>query len=220
MFRRRRFLPIAAAVAFLAFPGSDLQALPATPRGAGTTTKRHVAVGASLGFPYLAVTGQYGIADRFDAGLNLRSAWGSMQRAGLEARVRLIDGPSSALAVRAAADAWFRRPAEPRWVELTGTQDVGASVAVLYSWATTRNTVITTEGSVQFIGNRQPKRPPLSGPPPWIAFGTNAGFRIGAEVPSPGGLVLGFDLGLDLHLSGFDAAYAMPSFSIGLGAML
>jgi hypothetical protein len=55
---------------------------------------------------------------------------------------------------------------------------------------------------------------------PALAFGSNAGVRLAAEIPFDRGLVLSFLLGMDFHLSGFDTALAMPLFAVRVGYAL
>jgi hypothetical protein len=206
-------LPRAALLAVLLFAPLRGQALGPTLLSAGTLEPGQTGVHGAVGFPYLDVRLLRGVVPGLDVGLVGRAAWADVQRLGLLARWRFAPG----LALRAGVDGWFRRPASTRWIDITGEQDLTGALAVTWSFATPRGTILTFEGALLGIGTTRPRSMPLDGPPPAFAVGTSSAVRFGAEVPNDGGLVLTLQVGADLHLSGFDGALAMPVFALGVG---
>lgn len=207
----------AALPALLLWAGAA-QAQSPTARSSTPAGDGQVLVGGTLGFPWTEVRATYGLGGWLDAGVSVRSAWGAVQRGGLVARLRLSPpGPAQGLALRAGLDAWWARPAGTLWVDLTGEQDYGGQFALVYSWTTRRGAVLSLDVGAQIVATHKPRPPPLSGPPPGLAFGAHPTVMVVAELPlGAAGPWLAFDLGASMHLSGFDDAFFVPLFGVGV----
>lgn len=213
----RTLIAVLVALSALSSPS---RALDGTLHSAQSLGAHRLAVGADLGFPYLTVTAAYGLPASVDLMVQARTGWGHLQRAGLGARWHFLGDESSAMALRVDLDTWLGRPDSLRWLEFTGLYDASASAAFLYSWRTGKGTLMTVETRVEAVGTSTAPLAPLGGVRPVLAFGPNVLLRAGAELPLTPELWLAFDLGLHLHLSGFDPAVALPAFSVGLAYTL
>lgn len=200
------------------------QAQEATPLSASPFKPGQFSIAVTTGFPY-AVNAQaaVGLVPRFDLTVIARAAWADVQRFGVEGRIRLTD-PSSprGFALKLGADSWAQRPPNGNltWLNITGLQDVTFWANGVFSWTTPRGTVMSTQAGVELVGTREPPEPPLAGTPPLLTFGPNITVRAAAEIPFRSGLRFLFDLGVDIHLNGFDSAEAMPEVSVGLSYAL
>ena len=167
-----------------------------------------------------------GISRRFELSALGRIAWQDVQRFGLEARIRL-NNPSKSygFALKVGADSWTGRPAPHSdgsnpWLDITGLQDFTGWLDAVASMSTLRGTVLSASVGVALVGDHSPPTTPLQGTPPFIAWGTNITARIAAELPLKGRLLLVFEIGADLHLTGFDTATIMPEAALGLAYTL
>lgn len=177
-------------------------------------------VGADLGFPWLTVGAAYGLPAPVDLRAQVRTAWGHLQRVGVGARFGLLVDEGSALALQVDLDAWLGGPADVRWRIFTGQHDVTLGVGLLYSWLAAEEVVLTVEGRLAALGTRSAPLEPLGGLRPTLAGGPAAAVRVGAEWPVAQALWLALDLGMHLHLAGFDPAVVTPVFSAGLAYSL
>jgi hypothetical protein len=217
---------VACAAWLLCSAPARVDAQTATPLSAGTLPAGKTSIVGFVGFPYLTVEAGHGLTSRFDLTLSARTAWADIQRLGLLGRFRFSDpAAASGFAVRLGADTWMGRPkihgdGTNPWIDITGRQDLTILADGIYSWTTPRGTVMSAVAGLQMVGTRQVPAVPLGGVPPYLSFGPNLTFRVAAEVPHESGLLFAFDLGVDVHLNGFDNAVAMPAFSVGIGYIL
>lgn len=174
-------------------------------------------VHGAVGFPWLDVRLARGVLPGFDLTLAARVAWADIQRIGLSTRWRFATAGDSAFALRTAIDGWLGRPATQRWIDITGEQELTATAALVWSVGTPRGTVLSFDAALLAVATTRPRLDPLAGTPPPLAFGVNSALRAAAEVPHESGLLLTVQVGVDLHLSGFDEAIAMPAFALGVG---
>lgn len=195
------------------------RALGGTLHSAAAMGEGGLAVGADVGFPYLTVEAAYGLSQSLDLATRLRTGWGRMQRAGVGVRWGLRN-ESTATALRIDVDALLQTAPERPWDVFTGLYDASLSGSFLHSWYTSEGTVLTLEATLEAVGYNMAPLEPLGGTRPFLTFGPNVAFRLGVEWPLPKGVWLAMDLGMRLHMTGFQSNAALPMFSVGLAHVL
>jgi hypothetical protein len=207
---------VAAWVLGAAAPATAAAATPfsahVAPRGAGVYS-------ALVGFPRLEIRGQWGLGGGFDLGASASSAWGYLQRGGVEARWSFEGSDGSATALRLVVDGAVAGARDTVFAAYDGRQDASGGLEFVGSFAAGAS-VMTLAAGVAGVMTRQPPPVPLGGSAATVAFGVVTSVRLAVEWPLESGLVLSMPLGLDLHVGRLNPLWAVPTVGLACGYVL
>lgn len=191
----------------------------ATPFSARTADRGVGLFSALVGFPRLEIRSQWGLGEGVDLGVNVGSAWGYLQRAGVEARWAFVRSDDAATALRFVLDGAVSGARDTVFAAYDGRQDASGTIEIVGSLVAGAS-IVTLAAGTAVVMTREPPPEPLGGTASSVAFGVVTTVRMAVEWPLASGLVLSVPLGVELHVGRLNPLWAVPTVGFGCGYAL